>query len=272
MPDLKISQLIDGGLTQATDEFVVARAGTNNKITGANLASAATATINPAATQSGSALVNQADIGSAPNEVPLNQYLGTMAYQDANAVNIGGGTATLSGDLTVNTNALYVKTSTNQVGVNTTAFTNAAIFEVRTGTDRNFAVRDVSSELSIEAVNDASSANIPFRYYASTHKWFTGANTMTFDAAGNLGLGTSTFGTSAAKVLGLANATEPSTAVADTIQFYSVDRSAGNTIPALRCEGTGVTDAGITNTTVTNKIAIKVNGTVYYLLATTNAT
>jgi hypothetical protein len=56
------------------------------------------------------------------------------------------------------------------------------------------------------------------------------------------------------------------------VQLFSVDRSAGNTIPAVRCEGSGVTNAGITNTTVTNKIAVQVNGTIYFLLATTDAT
>ena len=33
-----------------------------------------------------------ADIGTDPNQIPLNQFLGTMAYQDSIAVNIGGGT------------------------------------------------------------------------------------------------------------------------------------------------------------------------------------
>lgn len=40
--------------------------------------------------------VSQADVGTDPNEIPLNQYLGSMAYQDRLAVNIGGGVATLS--------------------------------------------------------------------------------------------------------------------------------------------------------------------------------
>lgn len=39
-------------------------------------------------------LVSQADIGTAPNQVPLNGYLGTMAYQDRDGVNIGGGVVT----------------------------------------------------------------------------------------------------------------------------------------------------------------------------------
>ena len=39
--------------------------------------------------------VSQADIGTAPNEIPLNQYLGSMAYQDLESVTIDGGVATL---------------------------------------------------------------------------------------------------------------------------------------------------------------------------------
>jgi hypothetical protein len=46
-------------------------------------------------TENGSPVVVQTDIGTAPNEIPLNQYLGSMAYQDRTAVNIGGGVATL---------------------------------------------------------------------------------------------------------------------------------------------------------------------------------
>jgi hypothetical protein len=104
-------------------------------------------------------------------------------------------------------------------------------------------------------------------------RWFTNnTERMRLDASGNLGIGTTTFGTSAVGVLSLGTGTAPTTGPADTVQLFSVDRSAGNTIPAVRCEGSGVTNAGITNTTVTNKIAIQVNGTIYYLLATTNAT
>jgi len=96
---------------------------------------------------------------------------------------------------------------------------------------------------------------------------------MRLDAsASNLGLNTTTFGTSAAGVLALGTGTAPTSGPADTVQLFSVDRTAGNTIPGIRCEGSGVTNAGITNTTVTHKIAMQVNGTIYYLLATTNAT
>jgi hypothetical protein len=34
-------------------------------------------------------VASQFDIGTAPNQIPLNQYLGTMAWQDAEAINVG---------------------------------------------------------------------------------------------------------------------------------------------------------------------------------------
>jgi hypothetical protein len=47
-----------------------------------------------------------------------------------------------------------------------------------------------------------------------------GLDVITFDNVGNVGVGVSTFGTSAAKVLGLANATAPSTSPAGMGQLY----------------------------------------------------
>lgn len=44
-------------------------------------------TVNPTTLQeNGSPAVVQTDIGTAPNEIPLNQYLGNLAYQNSNAV------------------------------------------------------------------------------------------------------------------------------------------------------------------------------------------
>ena len=40
--------------------------------------------------------VEETDIGTNANQIPLNQYLGTMAWQDAKSVQIAGGNATLS--------------------------------------------------------------------------------------------------------------------------------------------------------------------------------
>lgn len=110
------------------------------------------------------------------------------------------------------------------------------------------------------------------RFETTANASSTRTERMRIDNAGNVGVKATSFGTSAAAALGIANGTEPSSSVADQIVIGSVDLTAGNTIPYFRSEGTGMTGAGITNTTVTHKIAIKVNGTVYYLLATTNGT
>lgn len=86
---------------------------------------------------------------------------------------------------------------------------------------------------------------------------------------GNVGIGTSTFGTSAATVLAIATGTAPTTGPADTIQIFSTDLSAGNTILSLRTEGTPVN--ANTTAAATHRIAVRINGTVYYLLANTAA-
>lgn len=90
--------------------------------------------------------------------------------------------------------------------------------------------------------------------------------------ADNVLLGTTTAPTTGTKCLTLGTGTAPTATAADTVTQYSSDLSAGNTIPSFYTEGTGVTDAGVTSTTVTTKVAVRVNGTVYYLLATTNGT
>jgi hypothetical protein len=71
---------------------------------------------------------------------------------------------------------------------------------------------------------------------------------------------------------GLYVANRTGAALADYVDYYSSDLTAGNTIPSFYCEGGGVVGAGITSTTVTHKVAMRVNGTVYYILATTNGT
>jgi hypothetical protein len=120
--------------------------------------------------------------------------------------------------------------------------------------------------LRVSAGTNSSDYTARFNNAAGT------ATHLEISGAGNVGINTNTFGTSAAGVLSIANGTAPSSGPADTVQLFSVDRTAGNTIPGIRCEGSGVTNAGITSTTVTHKIAMQVNGTIYYLLATTNAT
>lgn len=186
MPNLKISALTGGGAAQAADEFVVARSGGNNKITGANVAAAATsvgtltslnvsgtatlgaATVTGAATfngnttigdatsdtvtftaransdlvpstdnardlgtsalkwrtvfattftENGAALVAQTDIGSAANEIPLNQMLGQLAFVDDLFFPIAAGTGITTGVGTVYSGSVYVQNGLKRVNI-----------------------------------------------------------------------------------------------------------------------------------------------------------
>lgn len=89
---------------------------------------------------------------------------------------------------------------------------------------------------------------------------------MRITSAGNVGIGTTSFGTSAAAVLALGNGTEPTTGPADSVQIYSVDSSAGNTTLGIRTEGNAVA----TETVTSNRtFLIRINGTTYKLLLAT---
>jgi hypothetical protein len=76
-------------------------------------------------------------------------------------------------------------------------------------------------------------------------------------------MGTTTFGTSAAKVLGIANGTEPSSSPADMAQIYSVDLSAGNATLGLRTETAVAADAALEST---HSLTVRINGASYKIM------
>jgi hypothetical protein len=88
-------------------------------------------------TENGYNVASQFDVGTAPNQIPLNQYLGTMAFQDAAAISVGQ-IATTTIDTTNlevtnvkakdGTAAIVISDTTGNVGVGKTASTNK--FEV----------------------------------------------------------------------------------------------------------------------------------------------
>jgi hypothetical protein len=78
-------------------------------------------------TENASPAVVQTDIGSAPNEIPLNQYLGNLAYQDA--ANIAGPVG-IGGALTV----VGATTLTSTVGIGTTSPSASAILDAQSTT------------------------------------------------------------------------------------------------------------------------------------------
>ena len=83
---------------------------------------------------------------------------------------------TVTSDLTVDTNTLYVDSTNNRVGIGTTTFLDTTYkLSIKQGTNRNIAIAEQSSELSIEAYNDAGSANVPLRLYASEFNMLGGS-------------------------------------------------------------------------------------------------
>ena len=72
-------------------------------------------------------VVVQTDIGTAPNEIPLNQYLGNLAYQDA--ANIAGPVG-VGGALTV----VGATTLTSTVGIGTDSPSASAILDAQSTT------------------------------------------------------------------------------------------------------------------------------------------
>lgn len=78
----------------------------------------------------------------------------------------------------------------------------------------------------------------------------------------NLGIGSTTFGTSATNTIALFNGTVPSTSPADTVQLFSVDLSAGNATLGIRTETAVVTETVTSDRT----LSVKINGTTYKIL------
>ena len=78
---------------------------------------------------------------------------------------------------------------------------------------------------------------------------------------GNVGIGTTIFGTNAATVLGIANGTAPTTSPVNMIQIFSVDTSDVTATLGLRTEQ--AVEAGAP--TFSNKLKVLINGTEYWI-------
>ena len=84
---------------------------------------------------------------------------------------------------------------------------------------------------------------------------------------GNIGLGTSTFGTSSAGVLAIKNGTATTASLADQIHIFSKDSSDGITNATLGMYLEQTVEAGVAVSS-TNKLKVWINNTEYYLLLT----
>lgn len=197
-----------------------------------------------------------------------NTAIGTEALQTNNigTQNVAVGTSAFSlntqGD--GGTAVGFAALSKNTTGDRNTALGYFALSENQTGTD-NVALgyqagfyETGSAKLFIDNVARTNEADgrvkaLVYGGFASTTaaQWFTHNS--------NVGILTSTFGTNADGVLGIKNATAPSTSPADMIQIYSVDISAGNASLGLRTEAAVVTETVVSDRT----LSVTINGTVY---------
>ena len=82
----------------------------------------------------------------------------------------------------------------------------------------------------------------------------------------NLGIDTTTFGTSARGVLAIGNGTVPSTSPINTIQIFSTDISGGDATLGLRTEVAVATE--VDETKFSHKLPVKINGSTYYIMLT----
>jgi hypothetical protein len=151
---------------------------------------------------------------------------GTTKKITSNQILGAGGTATLAsatitGDLTVATNAFAVRSSDKKTFVGTAPISTAYKFYVTLGGTAGAIAQftdGIGQALTIDSaaggliVGNANNGYLAF--------YINGTERARIDPSGNVGIGVSTFGTSAAKVLGLANATAPSTSPAGMGQLY----------------------------------------------------
>lgn len=116
-------------------------------------------------------------------------------------------------------------------------------------------------------------ANQIAKYSSTTMSSLTAANSNTgafIDANNNISLGTANIATSAVNTINLVSASGATAASAGLLCIGNRNTGTGNVI-ALYGGGDGGVSTSTTNT-ITNKISVYVNGTRYYLLASTSAT
>lgn len=106
------------------------------------------------------ALVEQSDIGTEPNQIPLNQYLGTLAFQNAEAVQILGGvvTAQIRRRAPVTKTAAFTVTDVEHWFIcNGTAAMAVTLPDAATNIGREITIKTIAAF----AVNSAASNVVP---------------------------------------------------------------------------------------------------------------
>lgn len=140
------------------------------------------------------------------------------------------------------------------------------------GTASNPTLASGSSAGSVTLGNNNGNGQSEIITYEHSHATYPKAIRMTTDnverlritSTGNLLVGGTTDVTTGTKALNLYSGTDATAVAADSIAFQSKDVSAGNTTLSLWTEGTPVSVGAAVAST--HKVAMYINGTLYYVL------
>ncbi|HYD35105.1 MAG TPA: hypothetical protein VD999_03500 [Vitreimonas sp.] len=114
------------------------------------------------------------------------------------------------------------------------SLTGAGTIAAGTSTYMNLDLSGLVLTTNNPTINGFNISNIPTGSGVETAiKVGTGWDVAATFASGNIGLGTSTFGTSADKVLAIAGSTAPSSAITDGIQLFAVDQSGSHELRVM---------------------------------------
>ena len=255
MPDSKITALTSIGTSTdpVLDQMVIvdvsdgsmAATGTTKKVSlNQLLATSPTATL-ASATITGDLTVdtstlkvdsanNRVGVRTATPAAPLHVASGNIRLDDGYQLEFGGSTNSVAGSNATNTVQIY----TNNVERYRIDSTGISIWSVggseamRLNSTGLGLGRTPGARLDTQGSTSDSSAYAFFARNSAGNAMMSARNdgrfvfgtgavdNVFFEASGNVGVGVSTFGTSAAKVLGLANATAPTTSPAGMGQLY----------------------------------------------------
>jgi hypothetical protein len=195
-------------------------------------------TSNPTTLQeNGSPVVTQTDVGTAPNQIPLNQYLGDLAYQDAaniaGPVGIGGGITAAGASV-----------------ISVTDNTNAALRITQLGTGDALVVEDSANPDATPFVIAADGTTMVAQTVSSPSISGLSPNFQSSEATGSFAIGVNRFSadTSGANIVFRKSRATTATGV-DLV-------SSGDTLGIIRFAGTDGT-----NTIEGARIQASVDGT-----------
>ena len=254
MADLKISELTNLTAADPANDMIPIvdvsatppASGSTKRISINNLlACSPTATL-ASATISGDLTVDTSTlkVDSANNRVIVGHTSGSSAFQVTNAGAAGleiqptgfssaplilsynrSGSAytqlTLDGSTIVHALSGSTAMTLNATGLGVGVVPSAARFEIGGQDGTQFYIRSTgTAPAKIRGFTNATEAGLIGFLNGGGIYFDVNGELMRIDSSGNVGIGVSTFGTSAAKVLGLANATAPSTSPAGMGQLY----------------------------------------------------